>query len=113
MRSSSTEWKARHLAFCREVFGSSAKLAADTEAAWRHGLHLGVHCRHTCANLTAILLVVGVMDLRAMALLTVAITNECLAPTGLRAARAIGFVTVAAGCFWSRKQSDLFRHLKI
>ena len=41
--------------------------AADAGTAWRHGLRLGLHCSHCCAGLTAILLVIGVMDLRAMA----------------------------------------------
>jgi predicted metal-binding membrane protein len=45
----------------------------------------------------AILLVVGMMDLRAMALVTAAITAERLAPPGERVARAIGVVAVGAG----------------
>ena len=51
---------------------------------------LGLHCGLSCANLTAILLVIGVMDLRAMAVVTAAITAERLAPTGEPAARVIG-----------------------
>jgi predicted metal-binding membrane protein len=47
----------------------------------------------------AILLVIGVMDLRAMAAVTVAITVERLAPNGVYAARAIGAVGVGAGLF--------------
>ena len=50
-------------------------------------------------NLTAILLVVGVMDLRAMAVVTAAITVERLAPAGERVARALGAVVVGAGMF--------------
>jgi predicted metal-binding membrane protein len=42
----------------------------------RHGLCLGLHCSYCCAGLTAILLVIGVMDLRAMAVVTAAITVE-------------------------------------
>lgn len=45
----------------------------------------------------AILLVIGMMDMRAMAVVTVAITAERLAPMGERIARAIGAVTIAAG----------------
>ncbi len=45
----------------------------------------------------AILLVIGVMDLRAMALVTAAITVERLAPAGERVARAIGAVVVGGG----------------
>jgi len=43
------------------------------------------------------LLVIGVMDLRAMAVVAAAVTVERLAPGGERAARAIGAVVVGAG----------------
>ena len=55
------------------------------------------HCSHCCAGLMAILLVIGVMDLRAMAVVAAAITVERLAPAGERVARAIGAVVVGAG----------------
>jgi predicted metal-binding membrane protein len=45
----------------------------------------------------AILLVIGVMDLRAMAVVAAAITVERLAPAGKRVARATGAVVVGAG----------------
>jgi predicted metal-binding membrane protein len=45
----------------------------------------------------AILLAVGVMDLRAMAVVAAAISVERLAPAGERVARAIGTVVVGAG----------------
>jgi predicted metal-binding membrane protein len=60
-------------------------------------VRLGLHCSYCCAGLTAILLVIGVMDLRAMAVATAAITLERLAPTGERVARAVGVVAVASG----------------
>jgi predicted metal-binding membrane protein len=44
-----------------------------------------------------ILLVAGVMDLRAMAVVMAAITAERLAPAGARVARATGAVAVGAG----------------
>jgi predicted metal-binding membrane protein len=44
-----------------------------------------------------ILLVIGIMDLRAMAVVTAAITVERLAPAGERVARAIGVVIVGGG----------------
>ena len=90
-------WKARHLAGCREAPGRGRTLPADAGTAWRHGLRLGLHCCYCCAGLTAILLVIGVMDLRAMAVVTAAITVERLAPGGDRVARVIGAVTVVAG----------------
>ena len=93
-----TEWKAHHLTRCREIPGAGRPLPADAGNAWRYGLSLGLQCSYTCAGLTAILLVFGVMDLRAMAVVTAAITVERLAP-GERAARAIGAVFVGAGLF--------------
>ena len=92
-----TAWKARHLACCREMPGCGRALPSDAGTAWRHGLRLGLHCSYCCAGLTAILLVVGVMDVRAMAVVTAAITAERLAPAGERVARAIGVVAVATG----------------
>jgi predicted metal-binding membrane protein len=92
-----TAWKARRLACCREAPGRGRTLRADAGTAWRHGLRLGLHCVHCCAGLMAILLVIGVMDLRAMATVGAAIAVERLAPAGERAARAIGAVVVAAG----------------
>jgi predicted metal-binding membrane protein len=92
-----TPWKAGHLACCREAPGRGRMLPADAGTAWRHGLRLGLHCSHCCAGLMAILLVIGVMDLRAMAVVAAAITVERLAPAGERVARAVGVVVVAAG----------------
>jgi predicted metal-binding membrane protein len=92
-----TAWKARHLLCCREAAGRGPTRPAYAGAAWRHGLRLGLHCGYCCAGLMAILLVVGVMDLRAMAAVAAAITVERLAPAGERVARAIGAVLVGAG----------------
>ena len=72
-------------------------LPADAETAWRHGLCLELRCGYCCAGLVAILLVIGVMDLRAMAVVAAAITVERLTPAGERVARAIGAVVVGAG----------------
>ncbi|RKT13885.1 putative metal-binding membrane protein [Paraburkholderia sp. RAU2J] len=92
-----TGWKARQLECCRNAPGRCRKLPADACTAWRHGLRLGLHCGCCCAGLTAILLVVGVMDLRAMAVVTTAITSERLLPGGKRVAQVIGTVVVGAG----------------
>ena len=93
-----TAWKARQLACCREAPGHGrATLPGDAGTAWRHGLSLGLQCSRCCGGLMVILLVVGVMDLRAMAVVTAAITAERLAPSGERAARAIGAAVVVAG----------------
>jgi predicted metal-binding membrane protein len=92
-----TRWKAHQLACCREAPGRGRTLPADSGTAWRHGLRLGLRCSTCCAGLTAILLVIGVMALRAMAGVTAAITLERLAPAGERVARAIGAVAIGAG----------------
>jgi predicted metal-binding membrane protein len=92
-----TAWKARHLACCRETPERGRMLPADASSAWRHGLRLGLFCGQCCGNLMVILLVLGIMDLRAMAVVTAAITVERLAPAGERVARALGAVVVGAG----------------
>ncbi|HSH90468.1 MAG TPA: DUF2182 domain-containing protein, partial [Ramlibacter sp.] len=68
-------------------------------AAWKFGVRLGLHCTLACAGLTAILLVVGMMDLRAMAVMTAVITAERLAPQGQRVAWAAGAVSIVAGLY--------------
>jgi predicted metal-binding membrane protein len=92
-----TSWKAHHLACCRELPAHGPTMAASARTAWVQGLHLGLHCSLSCANLTAILLVIGVMDLRAMAIVTGAVTAERLAPAGERVAQATGGVVIVAG----------------
>jgi predicted metal-binding membrane protein len=92
-----TDWKTRHLHCCRSSPPSHRALYADVTTAWRHGVRLGVHCSYCCAGFVAILLVVGVMDLAAMAVVTAAITVERVAPGGERIARATGIATVVAG----------------
>ncbi len=90
-----TKWKAHHLECCRNPLLSTTEPTASS--AFRYGLRFGLHCSYGCAGLTAVLLVVGVMDLRVMAVITAAITAERLAPSGERIARAIGAITIAAG----------------
>src|SRR5207253_1039097 len=102
-----TAWKARHLACCRQAPGRGRTLAADAGTAWRHGLRLGLHCSRCCAGLMAILLAIGVMDLRAMAVVAAAITVERLAPSGERVARAIGALVVGAGVFLIARAAGL------
>jgi predicted metal-binding membrane protein len=92
-----TAWKARHLACCREAPGRGRTLPADAGTAWRHGLRLGLHCSRCCAGLMAMLLVIGVMDLGAMAVVATAVTAERIAPAGVAVARGVGAVVVGAG----------------
>jgi len=101
-----TAWKAHHLACCRPAPGGALTFTgrdltfpADAGTAWRYGVWLGLQCSRACAGLTAILLVIGVMDLRAMAVVTAAITAERLAPAGERVAWAVGAVSIVAGVY--------------
>ncbi len=92
-----TPWKARRLTCCRQSPAQAYGLSADAGSAWRYGLRIGLECCYCCAGLTAILLVIGVMDLTAMAVVTVAISLERLAPHGERISHLVGVVSVAAG----------------
>lgn len=89
-----TARKARHLACCRQP---PVYLLNSASNAWRHGLRLGQHCISSCAGMTTLLLVWGVMDLRVMALVTAAITAERLAPDAQAVARLAGTAAIAAG----------------
>jgi predicted metal-binding membrane protein len=92
-----SRWKLRQLEGCRDTIDCCRPPAATTNSAWRHGFDLGVRCLRCCAPLTALLFVMGVMELRAMALVTGAIAIERGTSWGGRAARAIGAVMLAAG----------------
>ena len=102
-----TAWKAHHLVCCREEPGRGRTVPADGGSAWRHGLLLGLHCSYCCAGLMVTLLVIGIMDLRAMAVVAAAITAERLAPAGDRVVRAIGAVVVGAGLVLVARASGL------
>ena len=92
-----TGWKARQLACCREAPGRGGAPATDPPTALRHGLRLGLRCCLCCAGPMAVLLVIGVMDLRAMAAATAAITAERVAPARWRVARVVGLAAVGTG----------------
>jgi predicted metal-binding membrane protein len=96
-----TSWKTRHLDRCRQAPQHCQVLPADPGTALRTGIRYAVHCSLCCANLTAVLFVVGIMDLRAMALVTAAITAERLAPRGQWIARITGVGLVATGLWMS------------
>jgi predicted metal-binding membrane protein len=92
-----TAWKRRHLACCRWPLEPARAIVDDARAAVRLGLRLGLHCAAASLGLTGMLLVMGVMDLRVMAVVTVAVTLERLAPAGDRVAHGVGAGVVGAG----------------
>lgn len=92
-----TAWKARQLTHCRQWPTGADAAPTCFGRAWRCGLSLGRQCSASCAGLTAVLLVGGVMDLRVMAVVTAAITAERLSFRGDRVARAIGMLALVAG----------------
>ena len=94
-----TVWKARQLACCREVPENILASATNAGTAWRYGLRLGIHCSYCCAGPVTVLFAAGIMNLRAMALVAVAIILERLAPRGERVAKVTGVVAVAIGTF--------------
>lgn len=93
-----TSWKARRVACC-EVFSRGTMHAMKPTAACKVGIELAFEGGCCCANLMAALLVVGMMDLRAMAAATAAMTLERVAPAGGRTARGIGIAVVAVGLY--------------
>ncbi len=82
-------------------------MLADSGAACREGVRFGLHWVLSCANLTAVLLVLGIMDLPAMAAVTAAITAERLAPAGEQLARVIGLIIVGLGLFLIARAAGL------
>ena len=95
-----TPQKARHLDLCRMArHPRELALRANIGAAWRYGLRLGLQCSRACAGLTAILLVMGVMDWGPMLAVTAAVSAERLAPESLRVAQVVGGVAVAVGMY--------------
>jgi len=94
-----TPFKARHLACCLQKPECGRTMPADTATAWRHGLRLGLDCSYCCAGLMAILLVMGVMNLGAMAVVAALINVERLAPATMRVVQAIGVLVISSGLF--------------
>jgi predicted metal-binding membrane protein len=96
----SSSWKARQLAHCREAPACGPPPSPGLSGAFRYGLRLGLHCSLCCSGFIVALLVIGVMDLAAMAAVAAAITLERLAPKPAGAARAAGALLTVAGALW-------------
>ncbi len=94
-----TGWKAQKLTCCRQPYGCTSAMSANAATAWLQGLRFGLQCSQCCFGLIIILLVIGVMDLRIMAVVAAAITAERLAPAGVPVAQATGVLAAGAGLF--------------
>lgn len=92
-----TSWKSKRLACCREMHRCTRRTPNGARAALGRGMRLGLHCGLCCGNWMAVLLVVGVMDWRAMAVVTTVIVAERVAPCHRQVVRIIGLAGVAAG----------------
>jgi len=92
-----SRWKSRQLARCLEASSCGSPPEPDALSAWTHGLKLGVRCALCCSGLMLALLAMGTMNLCAMALVTLVITAERLAPVPQRVARLAGLAIVAVG----------------
>lgn len=92
-------WKARRLACCRRAPDDACARRAGAAAtvAWWYGVRTALRCGACCGNLMAVALAAGMMDLRVMAVVTVVIAAERLAPHGERVARIVGGVAIGAG----------------
>jgi len=94
-----TAWKARRLGRCRDVPACGLPAYPNPQSAWRKGLGWGVDCGLCCCGFMLVLLVTGVMNLAAMAMLATAITIERLIPKPERIARVAGLVMIVAGVY--------------
>jgi predicted metal-binding membrane protein len=90
-----TAFKARCLQHCRGPLETIARHL--DHGPLRLGLHHGLWCAGCCVGIMAVQLVLGVMNLAAMAALAAWIAIEKLTPIGPRLARASGAVATAAG----------------
>jgi predicted metal-binding membrane protein len=94
-----TSWKARRLELCRQSPGHGGTLPVSLGMAWRHGLCLGSRCTSSCVGLMTVMLLLGLMDVRVIVVVALAITAERLAPTGVGVARAVGGVIIGGGLY--------------
>ncbi|MBR8071178.1 DUF2182 domain-containing protein [Burkholderia cenocepacia] len=91
-------WKARRLACCRHPAAHDVhRPRAAAVTAWRYGVRAAIRCGACCGNLMAVALAAGMMDLRVMAAVTVAIAVERVVPAGGRVARIVGCGVMTSG----------------
>ena len=90
-------WKSNRLRACRRASTHAAGVRHPLLIALQRGCSLGVRCGVSCAPAMAVLLVAGLMNLGAMAVITAAITAERVTAVGPRVARFTGGLTFVAG----------------
>jgi predicted metal-binding membrane protein len=90
-----TSWKVARLRCCYAVLGTCVRW--NTRGAWVEGLRFGIHCVICCAPLVAMLAILGIMDVRVMAAITIATTLERTQRFGTQVAHLSGTVAVAMG----------------
>ena len=91
-----SRWKAQLLADCHRAPRAS-RPHPDATAAVGDGTILGLRCCLSCIGPMAALTAGGLMDLRLMAVITIATTAERLLPAETRVADVIGVIMTAAG----------------
>lgn len=91
-----SRWKASLLANCHAAARGS-QTHSDAMAAVGAGAILGLRCCLSCLGLMAALAAAGLMDLRLMAGVTIAITAERLLPAETRVADTIGVLMATTG----------------
>lgn len=92
-----SSWKSKQLHRCRDACVPVWEVPGNAGTTWREGGRLGIHCVLSCAAPIAVLVVVGLMEPRMMAVITAAITAERVAPAGARIARLTGALALLAG----------------
>lgn len=85
-------WKARVLMCCRRCDRMSG-----ARSAWSYGVRSGIHCALCCSGFMLAFIVIGVMNLGAMALTAAAIAVERVAPQPDVTARIAGALLIALG----------------
>ncbi|MDB4919713.1 DUF2182 domain-containing protein [Mucilaginibacter sp.] len=103
-----TNWKLQQLTCCRELPFRGQTAPDDACTALKHGLRLGIQCSRCSAGLMSILLVMGMMNLFGMAVITVAITFERLAPARKWVTGTIGAIGIGAGFFLIAQAAGIF-----
>jgi predicted metal-binding membrane protein len=92
-----TAWKARQLALWRSDTDPGRLPASGALDAVRHGIALGGRCSLACGNLMVGLLVLGMMNPAAMALVTLAIWAERMGTPRARLVREAGLTLAVIG----------------